>query len=94
MRTGNDLADRPPLTARFKAALALQQRTIAQFARDHDLHRSQVWMVLSGDRKYPHILTAVAAVLGEREEDIAAEIEQARAGGSTASVASDDSEAA
>jgi transcriptional regulator with XRE-family HTH domain len=78
MSEGNALTEKPPLAARLKSALALREMSVAEFARQLEVHSSAVWNTLSGERNYPHILEAVAREVGEPAEDVAAEIQQKR----------------
>ena len=74
MQDSNETTDRPPLSARFKAALVLRGSNVSTWARERGWHPSQVWMALSGDRTYPAIVEAIAETVGESVDDVTAEI--------------------
>jgi len=64
----------PPLRNRLKAALALEGKTVAAWARSKGHHESLVWMNLSGERLTPEIRTDLAAVLKLSVKKLDAEI--------------------
>jgi len=63
MEKRNTIAPSPSLRARLKAALALQEKTLASWARENGWHDAQLSMALAGTREYAHIRDAIAGLL-------------------------------
>jgi lambda repressor-like predicted transcriptional regulator len=63
MAKRNKIAQAPPLRARLKSALALEEKTLRSWALEHGWHDAQLSMALAGTRSYPHIRDAIAELL-------------------------------